>query len=118
MKGFWNRVQDDPVHYALRIILAITALALVLTALMCSTRAHADVLAMADRDGVTLMLTNELCHIPAIALKYPAKVRRVESGALSVGCYDIRNGSIVVAHFPPGQFLMWSKEFFTITKGM
>lgn len=118
LKRFWNRTADDPVSVAIRVLVIIALLIFLVMVLLNARSARADVLAIGDRDGVTLMLTNEPCAIPGIAGKYPVKVQRVERGQLSSGCYDIRNGNIMIAHFPPGTWLMWSKEIFSIVKGM
>jgi len=108
----------EPPRFGLTLLLALVLAVLMIVLTFYAPRARAEVLAMADRDGVTLLLTNEICHIPSIAMSYPGKVQRLERGSLTYGCYTIAERKYVIAHFPPRLLLMWSNEFFITVKGM
>jgi hypothetical protein len=88
---------------------ALGAVAIVLSFLVMPPAESAPI-AIGQRDGITVVLTNERCALEAVK-NLPARVTWTENGKTSEGCYGMA-GQLIIAYFDDRTVVFFAAQGF------
>jgi len=92
-RGQWTRDPEQAVPMR-QMLMGL----LILPALFLAPPADAAVIAVAQRDGVIVSLTDEPCRLEVVK-NLPGRALWVEAGKVHEGCFAVPGGGILVAYF-------------------